>query len=818
MKNFTLRWAIALLIMIPFAAFAQVPQAPCNDITEPNDLIGQAFDLGTISNGYTNDSLCLTAGDNDYFRFTLNNAVYYLRVRGFSNYTQGGYGIVITVDSSFLSVSTRSVAGSRTDTYLYLMDANGATLEQNDDYNRTLFSQVTYNYQNPVRLSVNPSQLTVATAGDSTSFTITAENTNWTIQAPTWLTLSTLNGTTGSTTVRVFAAANTTRYSRVGYISIVGANNRRLGIWVNQAGTPFTCADNNEPNNSRTQVTNLGNIATTWQDSSLCLSPTGDEDWFSFVADSTSYLLRVKGFSMNTQGRYGLRIGRSQGFINIATFLSPGSTTTDTYIYLMNANGDVLAQNDDFGGSLFSQLSYGTSTTPSITVTPFNLTLAATSGRSVVSVQSNVAWTVQNLPSWITVSPSSGGNGITNVWVTAQNNLDSNSRMAMLGFTGVGAGQMVMVTQQGGTPVVINCSDPYEPNNSVAAAYNLGNLSSTSFRDTSLCLTVADADYFKFTIDSVLYYAHIRPFTQTSTTNLGRYGLNIARNNTSFTVNTFAVSGSTTTDTYLYVYGASGVNVLGQNDDFGGTRYSSVTISTVPGVRPANDEPCGAVALLDTMPVISTIENATLTNFPLPATNCGSNQRDVWFTAIMPSSGVMTIRTTAGTLRDAVMGIYLAQSCDSIFAPPVACEDDNRNGNGSFMPVLTVRHTPGMRIYVRVWGFSNIVGTFNVQALPYETVNFGGSTTQNAAAKEVKDVLSAFPNPVSSNLTFTYKAIEADKTMSVNLIDALGRVVKTEQFPVYQGANTLEMSVSDVPNGMYFLKMGRESVRIIVAH
>lgn len=817
MKHLFYRFLLLLGFLMPIAAQSQV----CNDLTEPNGNLGQAYDLGNVTNTLRFDSLCLTAGDQDFLRFTHVGNTYYVRVRGFSNSTQGAYGLQVSVDSSFLSVTTYSVNGSRTDTYLYLSDINGVALGENDDFNRSLFSQVRYNFINPVFLSVSTNQISLSASNDSASFTVAASNISWTATAPNWLTLSTISGANGTTNVRVLAAQNTATTSRLGYINITGTGNVRRGIWVNQAGVPFSCTDANEPNNTRQLATNLGTLNGIWQDTSLCLSPAADEDFFYVTINSNLYYIRIKGFSFNTVGRYGLRISYAQNIISVTTFATNAGENTDTYAYLMNANGDVLAQNDDFGGTFYSQINYNTNITPFLRITPTNITLPAMNGRTVISVQATSNWTFSTLPAWLTASPMSGGVGTTNVVLTATNNLDTNTRMAALMASGGGQGMTVMVTQQGNTPATLSCVDRYEPNNANTQATILNNLAAiTNFSDSSLCLTSGDEDFFRFRIDTTIYTARVRGFSQNS---WGRYGLSIQRINGGFTVSTYRV-GTGNTDTYLYVMNQAGTATLGQNDDFGGTLFSSVTTSNLPIVLPNNDEPCGAIELRDTMPIVGSLIGATLTLNPAPnivvtSGSCPTNTRDVWFTAVMPSSGVLTIRTTTNTLRDAVMAIYRGNNCDTILQPALACEDDNRNGNGSFMPVITVTQAPGTRIYIRVWAFGSQVGLFNIAALPFATANLvGGNGNSATQGKTQADEISAYPNPAATTLTVAVKTNEARKSAPVTLIDALGRVVWSEQRALLEGVNQFDIDVNNIVNGLYFLKVHNQIVRVQIFH
>ncbi|MBK9016280.1 MAG: hypothetical protein IPM82_20645 [Saprospiraceae bacterium] len=49
------------------------------------------------------------------------------------------------------------------------------------------------------------------------------------------------------------------------------------------------------------------------------------------------------------------------------------------------------------------------------------------------------------------------------------------------------------------------------------------------------------------------------------------------------------------------------------------------------------------------------------------------------------------------------------------------CEDDNSNGNGSWMPVINISGPAGTVVHIRVWGYGGATGTFNICALNYNT-------------------------------------------------------------------------------------------------
>ena len=85
------------------------------DFAEPNDTFETAYDIGSVSDSITIDDLNITAGDRDYFKFT------------------------ITAEDEY-SFATMGETG---DTVLYLYDAEGAQLMYNDDGGEGHFSKIT---------------------------------------------------------------------------------------------------------------------------------------------------------------------------------------------------------------------------------------------------------------------------------------------------------------------------------------------------------------------------------------------------------------------------------------------------------------------------------------------------------------------------------------------------------------------------------------------------------------------------------------------------------------------------------------------------
>jgi len=147
--NTTYYWAVRVNHPTNGIATSQVysftTQATCTtDSSEPNNSVGQADYVGA-GTSYTLNNMCLTAGDNDYFRFYANGQNYYVRVRGYNTTTTGQYRLRYTRSGNTLTIETQSYNGSSTDTYLHLYDANGTTqLTSDDDSGSGYFSKIIY--------------------------------------------------------------------------------------------------------------------------------------------------------------------------------------------------------------------------------------------------------------------------------------------------------------------------------------------------------------------------------------------------------------------------------------------------------------------------------------------------------------------------------------------------------------------------------------------------------------------------------------------------------------------------------------------------
>lgn len=160
----------------------------------------------------------------------------------------------------------------------------------------------------------------------------------------------------------------------------------------------------------------------------------------------------------------------------------------------------------------------------------------------------------------------------------------------------------------------------------------------------------------------------------------------------------------------------------------------TITINELPLAQgPVNDDVCNASAL----PVGSTCTPTAGTN--VNATYCASDpnadilgggcwfggaasfqSQDVWYYVVVPATGNVEIRTSAGTTTDAIMAVYAGSDCSNLNF--VACNDDS---NG-LMPELQISgQTPGDTLWIQIANWSGGTGTFDICALNCDVIPNG---------------------------------------------------------------------------------------------
>lgn len=183
-----------------------------------------------------------------------------------------------------------------------------------------------------------------------------------------------------------------------------------------------------------------------------------------------------------------------------------------------------------------------------------------------------------------------------------------------------------------------------------------------------------------------------------------------------------SLSGLPAGTAYIRVWPQTGTNNMG-----------TFQICAYEPIPPPNDNPCGSIASPYALPVGASCNSLTFTTenatglaalYTAPAPSCGTPVAggDVWFSAVMPATGSMTINTQSGTLTDMAMAVYTAPpgsitNCGSqgpVTLTQVICND---NYGTSTMPITTVSGAPNTTYYIRLWNKTAAFGTANICAI-----------------------------------------------------------------------------------------------------
>ncbi len=159
--------------------------------------------------------------------------------------------------------------------------------------------------------------------------------------------------------------------------------------------------------------------------------------------------------------------------------------------------------------------------------------------------------------------------------------------------------------------------------------------------------------------------------------------------------------------------------------------FMDLEVTCSPAVPPLNDDPCDAIELAvgaECMPVSADTRAATPTNnIPLPGCTGALYQGgDVWFTAEIPASGLLGIRTEEITICAGAFQFYTSSNCVGPFtALQNTCTLVGNTGPGSEPAIVFDAAAAGLStgddVYIRYWERNNNEpGTFTICA--YEVV------------------------------------------------------------------------------------------------
>ncbi|WP_241330151.1 T9SS type A sorting domain-containing protein [Chryseobacterium arthrosphaerae] len=217
-----------------------------------------------------------------------------------------------------------------------------------------------------------------------------------------------------------------------------------------------------------------------------------------------------------------------------------------------------------------------------------------------------------------------------------------------------------------------------------------------------------------------------------------------------------------------------------------------------------NDDCSGAVSLSVgtdfASGVITTNNNGATTGGPTPS--CDQNATDnVWFTAVVPQSGNLTIRlkeVSGSAFDDPIISVY-SGTCNSL--NEIKCNDYG------FTPTVLTGLTPGETLYLSVWKYDSFTGSGEFQISAYDPIpptndecsgaisltvgtdfNSGAITTNNDSATTGSSTPSCDPDAID-NVWFK-AVIPQSGNLTIKLKEVSGSSFYSPVVSVYSGTCT----------------------------
>jgi hypothetical protein len=164
---------------------------------------------------------------------------------------------------------------------------------------------------------------------------------------------------------------------------------------------------------------------------------------------------------------------------------------------------------------------------------------------------------------------------------------------------------------------------------------------------------------------------------------------------------TYNITGLTGPTTYYYRIRATNATCS--------SGYVTGTVTTLI----SNDNCSGAIPLtVSSICNYTTYTNAGATaSTGMTAPGCANySGGDVWFSAIVPATGEITVDLQSGGMTDSGVAFY-SGTCGTLAL--LDCDDDS-SLNGAMSLLTRTGLTPGTTIYIRVWGYGGSVGSFGI--------------------------------------------------------------------------------------------------------
>ena len=181
-----------------------------------------------------------------------------------------------------------------------------------------------------------------------------------------------------------------------------------------------------------------------------------------------------------------------------------------------------------------------------------------------------------------------------------------------------------------------------------------------------------------------------------------------------------------------------------------------------------------------------------------------SSAIDVWYKFTATQSNHVVI-ANGGTTFDVVLDVR-SGACNGT---TIGCSDDQILSGNPEVVILTGL-TAGTTYLVRVYGWFGATGNFTVCVTNGATTLSEDNTGTPANLDVFQGVTNeivvgdVFPNPVQSELAFMNIGMPQDEFATFQIIDQMGRIVRSMNTQLYQGYNKVELQLDGLSKGAYF--------------
>lgn len=279
-------------------------------------------------------------------------------------------------------------------------------------------------------LSVQPASITLEADGTGQSITVSS-NTSWTVRADdSWLKYSPTGGTGGSS-ITVSASYNTgeERISKLTLTDKTGRATAEVRVTQKKAESPTPT-----PNPDQTLTVNPTSLNFNSSAGSNTFSIESNTSW-TVKSDQTWCTVNTASGSNNATVTVNVTENTSTIARNAAITVSYGNSSVKMVSIIVNQNA--ASVNDEISASMTS------------------LDFASEGGSQTVTITSNFPWETISKPSWITISPTSGSSGTTNLTITAEKTNSTSSRTGDIKL-GKSATVSISVTQAASSELTAN--------------------------------------------------------------------------------------------------------------------------------------------------------------------------------------------------------------------------------------------------------------------------------------------------------------------------------------------------------------------------